>query len=1466
MKKKKLIRKLVLPAAALAVSAGVYMSAAASVQTSSPYVTLSPDGLAWTTNAGDQNYEQYDGGTTITTGIASSLRSLNEGEHYYKVSKTGAVPVGKWVVEHPAGQCIHDDYPGTETAWHGLTYREQKCLASYYSGWIAYCADCGEPIGNVLIYMSKAAAQSITEIDTSLDYYYICPFCTNLEQGHGFEHECKDISWNRYTVEYMPNGSNDVSGYMGKSIHMYNNANTYNGEAIAAQTRLSLNSYARIGYEFSGWNTEPDGSGQSFADGEEILNLSTENEGTVTLYAQWKRSTSTLRIDPAGGTYDGNAGITSVVQEYGTTYTVDTSKLVAPMGPTVTFNSMGGSTVASKSARKLFQSFQMSSPFYGRYKNNKYVYTAANGKTDTLTAQYDFASITLPSVTRSGYSFAGWYYDAACTNHAGLAGDTITPTQNMTLYAKWVGLILNAVDNYNIYGGKGAVDLTWSQPDGQDKTYKIYQSRDKVTWSQISSAQDIGAEKTVNKYFSYSGQVQTYTVPYSGMYEFTLNGAQGGNFGTYSGGYGGRITARVWLNAGEVVTYNIGGQNGYNGGGSATSYGNGGGRTTVSTSRLGTFLVAGGGGGVSAAGNGGAGGAETSLTTTAAGAAGMAGGGAGYLGGNAGEYIVHTHTDDCYKTEDTSFVLINQDTSYLSTWAQSYFAYGQDLGGNGYKYDYAHTGDYYAQSTSEYKLSNHSKGTSGGLISLGRLYYMEEPHYRYMYIPTNNNEYLNLHLASNYWSEDGGCALQGSCITVYNQNEEVIFYKSLEELPRATTGQNDIDVSYDAELNTMTGGGKKGTSSAWAEKVVRTGEGTNTVAQVYWNEKVTIPEGTTGIRIEYYTYGDNIGWFTHEINEIDFEGSITTLICGMTEGQVIDSKPAYGGSNYAADNVASFTSEQGKQIGNGNLTIKSVQVGFSEALEMDGVAATDYAAPDKVDINTVDKQAGSGTKVTVSWQKPADNGTTYYHKAESYKIGDINVLSTSNITKNTLTSGVKGYHYVIDTISGTQVTTAAPLLRSPSIDVVLTSDVQYLHVATVDVAGNLSGTIHIPIGKLDTEVEWPVLTDPISISTDKDNIYQKSDREYYVRADGVTPFMLTYRGYIDGTARTDYQVTRMIFDTEDTAAPVTGETRNRMEIMVSGSTTITNTTINYSGGDINRGYTGQIQLGDGGYTTLERSGSCKVLKVQQKFTMDGIYDGHTIYVIPVAGADTGNDVVYSDFARDKTNGIYLIADGVGPDISNTDVFEGLDVIHDGNRQDLTFTAKDNTGGSGLRDFWAVITNTDNMTTEVVYADENGVLVLPITSGKAVYNGDFTVEFHAVDNVGNETVEIYGTTQFSLEVTLERCLEPHDDPYRAGESGILTITTYGYAQKVVVEFPDEFLALNPDMNKVYVYDPAKYVSVEELKFMVPLYTPEGTGYKIKVTAYKNSATLEDYPELSVIDINGSVLEQIRTRLR
>ena len=56
------------------------------------------------------------------------------------------------------------------------------------------------------------------------------------------------------------------------------------------KANLLSNSYSRSGYTFSSWNTEIDGSGKSYSNGEQVLNLLTEDDEEMVLYAIWKLS------------------------------------------------------------------------------------------------------------------------------------------------------------------------------------------------------------------------------------------------------------------------------------------------------------------------------------------------------------------------------------------------------------------------------------------------------------------------------------------------------------------------------------------------------------------------------------------------------------------------------------------------------------------------------------------------------------------------------------------------------------------------------------------------------------------------------------------------------------------------------------------------------------------------------------------------------------------------------------------------------------------------------------------------------------------------------------------------------------------------------------------------------------------------------------------------------------------------
>lgn len=107
-----------------------------------------------------------------------------------------------------------------------------------------------------------------------------------------------------YTITFDSNGGEGTMSDMNVDFD----------ESVA----LSSNSFTKVGYTFTGWNTETDGSGTSYTNGQLIKSLSSEDDSTIKLYAQWSANTYEVIFDANGGsgtmsnqsiTYDSDANL-----------------------------------------------------------------------------------------------------------------------------------------------------------------------------------------------------------------------------------------------------------------------------------------------------------------------------------------------------------------------------------------------------------------------------------------------------------------------------------------------------------------------------------------------------------------------------------------------------------------------------------------------------------------------------------------------------------------------------------------------------------------------------------------------------------------------------------------------------------------------------------------------------------------------------------------------------------------------------------------------------------------------------------------------------------------------------------------------------------------------------------------------------------------------------------------------------
>jgi hypothetical protein len=133
--------------------------------------------------------------------------------------------------------------------------------------------------------------------------------------------------------------------------------------------------------------------------------------------------------------------------------------------------------------------------------------------------------------------------------------------------------------------------------------------------------------------FGFTGGMQTFTVPAGvNMIHVECRAAQGQGG---SAGLGGIAAGDLMVNEGQIINVFVGGQNGYNGGGTGAPNRNGGGASDIridGISLADRVLVAGGGGGAGGAGIGGAGGGGAVCAEGAGGQGGVCQGCGPYAG------------------------------------------------------------------------------------------------------------------------------------------------------------------------------------------------------------------------------------------------------------------------------------------------------------------------------------------------------------------------------------------------------------------------------------------------------------------------------------------------------------------------------------------------------------------------------------------------------------------------------------------------------------------------------------------------------------------------------------------------------------------------------------------------------------------------------------------------------------------
>ena len=229
-----------------------------------------------------------------------------------------------------------------------------------------------------------------------------------------------------YTVVFHANGG---EGSMNSQSFTYDVAQN-----------LTANTFTKSGYTFTGWNTQTNGDGTAYANGAEVSNLTSTNNGTINLYAQWSEQGYSIAYNLDGGTASGNP----------TSYSVGSADiaLIAPTKTGYTFKGWTGSNGGTPELNVTIPAGSTGNREYtAHWTANSYTVSfdvnGGEGSMDGQSFTYDVAqNLTANAFTRSGYTFSGWNTQTdgngiSYTNAQQVSNLTAENNGAVTLYAQW---------------------------------------------------------------------------------------------------------------------------------------------------------------------------------------------------------------------------------------------------------------------------------------------------------------------------------------------------------------------------------------------------------------------------------------------------------------------------------------------------------------------------------------------------------------------------------------------------------------------------------------------------------------------------------------------------------------------------------------------------------------------------------------------------------------------------------------------------------------------------------------------------------------------------------------------------------------------------------------------------------------------------------------------------------------------
>ena len=368
--------------------------------------------------------------------VAFGLFGVNEnawaGSYSFTWNAWTAVGQGKGTAEvklcHDIGITYTDDTKSTTNSTFAKAYHKE--------------ADSGWLVGNGSLITSRYAVYTASTT-TGYDFegWYTNADCTEGEvttnplktssqkPGNGgttnFPTYYAKFRAHTYTIRFNANGG---SGSMADQSHTYDQSK-----------KLTANNFNRTGYTFAGWNTKANGTGTPFTDEDPVTNITSKDGDIINLYAQW--TPNKYYVHFVG---NGNSGGSMSKQELTYDQSANLTANAFTRSYTVTYDANGGDCAKEdETADYTFGGWAESSTGEKKYddKDNVTNLTSTKNETIDLYAVWTGGTITLPTATKAGKVFDGWYLIVGTdTTYVGAKNANYDPTADVTLKALWADI------------------------------------------------------------------------------------------------------------------------------------------------------------------------------------------------------------------------------------------------------------------------------------------------------------------------------------------------------------------------------------------------------------------------------------------------------------------------------------------------------------------------------------------------------------------------------------------------------------------------------------------------------------------------------------------------------------------------------------------------------------------------------------------------------------------------------------------------------------------------------------------------------------------------------------------------------------------------------------------------------------------------------------------------------------------